>query len=320
MSKTLGGLFGSKATPVQTSYTPTGFESLPEFGKKAFEQGVLRAQGISQSPDIFAPTDFTADQQRAFDLARMGYQNVDPNTFNQQVAMFSNPFEAQVIAGLEQDINRQGRGLLSDLGADATQAGAFGSTRQGVAQAETIRGLADVFANQAANVRSQNFQSAADRAIQNIATQNALKSQQMSDLATMGGLQQAQATQVKQAPLEAINYLLQAAQGLPTGGGSTGSQLRENTGFLQRLGSASSGIAALGGFLSDRNAKENIKFVGKQNGHNIYEFNYIGLPDKRFIGVMAQEVMKTYPEAVSESNGLLRVNYDKIGVTMREAA
>lgn len=249
MGKMIGSLFGSKATPVVTSQTPTGFQSLPEFGQKAFEQGVLRAQDISQNPDIFAPTAFTPDQQAAFELARAGYQDVDPSTFNQQIAMFSNPFEAQVIAGLEEDINRQGRGLLSDLGADASQAGAFGSTRQGVAQAETIRGLADVFANQAANVRSQNYSSAADRAIQNIATQNALKSQQMSDLATMGGLIQAQNTQTQQAPLDAINYLLQAAQGLPTGGGTTGSQLRENAGFLQRLGRASNGLATIGGFL-----------------------------------------------------------------------
>ena len=73
----------------------------------------------------------------------------------------------------------------------------------------------------------------------------------------------------------------------------------------------------MGGFLSDKKAKENITYIGKENGHNIYEFNYIGLPNDRFIGVMAQEVLETHPEAVSKEDGFLRVNYNDIGVTMR---
>jgi hypothetical protein len=320
MGNVVGGLFGSKATPVQTSQSPTGFNTLPEFGKKAFEEGVARATTLSEDPSLFAPAGFNQDQLSSFDLARLGYQNLDPATFNEQLAMFSNPFEDQVIAGLESDINRQGRGLLSDIDSGATGAGAFGSTRQGVVEAETIRGLADVFANQAANVRSQNFQSAADRAIGNIATQNNLQSQQMQDLASIGGLQQAQATQERQAPLDAVEFLLQAAQGLPTGGGTTGSALRNNPGLFSRLGSSQKGISTalgIGSILSDKSAKENIIHVGKENGHNIYEFNYIGLPNDRFIGVMAQEVAEIHPEAVSEEDGFLRVNYDDIGVTMR---
>jgi len=318
--KSIGNLFGSKATPVQTSQTPTGFQSLPDFGQAAFKDAVTRAQGISADPSIFAPTDFNADQLSAMEMARQGYQNLTPDVFNQQVGMFSNPFEEQVIRGLEQDVRRTGQGLLSDIGAGATAAGGFGGIRQAVGEAETIRGLTDVFANQAANVRSGNFQSAADRAISNIGTQNQLKQQQMMDLEGIGALQQAQATQVQQSPLQAIEFLLSAAQGLPTGGGNTGSQLRENPGFLSRLGNASGGIAAMGALLSDRNAKENIEHVGTENGYNVYEFNYIGLPEKRFIGVMAQEVMQEYPEAVSEKDGFLRVNYDMIGVNMREVA
>jgi len=68
---------------------------------------------------------------------------------------------------------------------------------------------------------------------------------------------------------------------------------------------------------SDRNLKENIVPVGKENGHHIYEFNYIGKPE-RYIGVMAQEVQETHPEAVGERDGYLTVNYDAIGVKMRQ--
>lgn len=69
---------------------------------------------------------------------------------------------------------------------------------------------------------------------------------------------------------------------------------------------------------SDRRIKENIVHIGEENGYPIYEFNYLGAPDKRFIGVMAQDVQEIMPEAVVEQDGILRVYYDKIGVTMRE--
>ena len=68
-------------------------------------------------------------------------------------------------------------------------------------------------------------------------------------------------------------------------------------------------------FLSDAKAKENIKPVGTKNGLNIYEFNYLGQPT-RWRGVIAQEVMKTRPDAVRERNGVLSVNYDALGIAM----
>jgi hypothetical protein len=70
---------------------------------------------------------------------------------------------------------------------------------------------------------------------------------------------------------------------------------------------------------SDINLKENIKKVGEENGFNLYEFNYIGKPDKRFIGVMAQEVQEIMPDAVAEIGGYLAVDYGKIGLEMRDA-
>jgi len=72
-------------------------------------------------------------------------------------------------------------------------------------------------------------------------------------------------------------------------------------------------------FASDARIKENIEPIGQENGFNVYEFNYIGKPDK-YIGVMAQEVEKINPDAVVEINGVKHVNYDMIGVKMREVA
>lgn len=84
--------------------------------------------------------------------------------------------------------------------------------------------------------------------------------------------------------------------------------------FLGAAGQAG-GIGAL---FSDRRLKENIKFVGVENNFPIYSFNYINVPEATYIGVMAQDVERIMPEAVFETEGYKKVNYDMIGVKMRE--
>ena len=52
------------------------------------------------------------------------------------------------------------------------------------------------------------------------------------------------------------------------------------------------------------------------SGFNLYDFSYIGQPEV-WRGVMAQEVLKTHPEAVSTgSNGFLAVDYGMLGLKM----
>lgn len=87
--------------------------------------------------------------------------------------------------------------------------------------------------------------------------------------------------------------------------------------FGQLLGTAGQiGMA----YFSDERLKTNIAPIGQENGHDVYEFSYRGDDSgKRYIGVLAQEVMATNPDAVTEVEGFLAVNYDKIGVKFREA-
>ena len=68
----------------------------------------------------------------------------------------------------------------------------------------------------------------------------------------------------------------------------------------------------LGGWLSDRRAKRDIKKIGTlDNGLPIYKFRYLG-SDLVHVGLMADEVEAVAPEAVSVGPlGLKRVNYDK---------
>lgn len=91
--------------------------------------------------------------------------------------------------------------------------------------------------------------------------------------------------------------------------------------FASLLGAgATLGAAAIGKY-SDRRLKTGIELVGRdaRTGLNIYEFEYIG-SDKRFRGVMADEVLGVKPEAVIVMpNGYKAVNYTAIGIQMTTA-
>lgn len=76
---------------------------------------------------------------------------------------------------------------------------------------------------------------------------------------------------------------------------------------------ANIGGLALGGFFSDVRLKENIVEVGKlPSGLPVIEWNYRGIPTK-FIGVRAQDALKTHPEAVTlDASGFYKVDYSKV--------
>ena len=84
-------------------------------------------------------------------------------------------------------------------------------------------------------------------------------------------------------------------------------------GLLGGLGSALGSFA--GSKFSDVRLKENITPAGEKNGFNLYDFNYIGEPE-RYRGVMAQEVAETMPEAVTINDGYLMVDYSLLGFDM----
>lgn len=81
------------------------------------------------------------------------------------------------------------------------------------------------------------------------------------------------------------------------------------------LGQAIAAGTRGGGGGSDRNIKENIEYLGLENGVPIYAFNYIGEPE-RYKGVMAQDILAIMPKAVYMENGYLAVNYDMLGIKM----
>ena len=90
--------------------------------------------------------------------------------------------------------------------------------------------------------------------------------------------------------------------------------------FWSILGGAGNAATMGGGMMagakSDERLKTDIKKIGvSEKGINIYEFRYKKNPNHKFIGVIAQELLEDFPEAViMEKDGYYSVNYDLIDV------
>lgn len=316
-------LFGSKSRPVTQ---PTTFETLPGFGRQAFQQAVEAGQEIPTS--AFAPAGLTGQQQAALSTLEGGLQPFTPEQFQTQLSTFQDPFEEQVVQSALADLQRTGRGVLSDIGAGASAAGGFGGTRQALLEAELGRSLGQEAGALSGRLRSQGFQAATQRALENLARPLDVA----GNLFQLGETQRGIQTQQQLAPVAQAQFLSNLARGLPTGGGQTTFQGGQ-TGILGDVGrfagglgglaeglGGAAGLAKIGSGLlafSDHRLKENIKPVGRSKGHNIYEFNYKGQPE-RYRGVMAHEVFLENPEAVQEIGGYLTVDYNAIGLEMEQ--
>ena len=115
--------------------------------------------------------------------------------------------------------------------------------------------------------------------------------------------------QAQTGPIDAINNYLSLTSNLGSQFGTSASTAQNNPGLMGMLGGGVQGLGLLS-MLSDRRAKENIRRVGQtDSGLAIYIYNYIGnaMPQ---MGVMAQEVEKVLPDAVSmRPDGFKQVNY-----------
>lgn len=291
-----GGSEGS-----QQSSSQQGFRDLPPEIQNAFKDLAVQAQGFlpgnnSQTSGMFTPIGQTAGETQAINATNAGFAPTSSSIKN-DMSMQMNPYDTFVI----DEINRQSQGANSILQKNMSTAGQFGSNRQ-------FLGANDIDLsrlNQIGTFKQGQFNTAMNNAL------TTLPQQRASDAAAqmgVGGFQRNLNAQTQQAPVNALAAISSILGVLPTNSGQSSSS-GSNSGSNWNFGFNS----------SDRNIKENIKKMGKENGFNVYEFNYVGNP-KRYVGVMAQEVEKTRPDAVREFDGIKHVNYSMIGVDFREVA
>ena len=105
---------------------------------------------------------------------RVAAADFSPTDFRQ----FMDPYTEDVIATTQADIARQGAMQQNQLAAGAVGAGAFGGSRQGIAQGEIARNVMDQQARTGAQLRSQGFQQAQNLAQQ--AAQQQLRQAQLT--------------------------------------------------------------------------------------------------------------------------------------------
>ena len=145
-------------------------------GVGAFQRGISGDQPMldAQGSPLFVTADgrFTADPSQAgLDPSGQPMQAMqggigattgayDPTNYTS----FYDPFVTEVITNVETDINRQADVERQRIGGAAVQAGAFGGSRQAVAEQELARNAAQQIADTSARLRSAAFTGAQQQA------------------------------------------------------------------------------------------------------------------------------------------------------------
>lgn len=293
-----------------------------------------------------------ASELNAADAAYSGAPQVESASLLDNLSSYYNPFKDQILNPVLSDYDTQAGKTRAAQAAQAGASGAFRGARQGLKEAATegelARGrastegglLKDMFntstslANSDAQRRqeasSANASNALSRASGLTALGNSRNAQEVADTGLLAGLGQTQQQlddKQRQAPLNyagVIEGLLNGLNPQLFTGSSTnasGTQTGNSTttenggigGFLAPILAAAAQGAAGAAVMSDRRLKRDIVKLGtRPDGIGVYAFRYLWSKALQ-IGVMAQEVLRVKPEAVSVTpSGFFAVDYGKL--------
>ena len=101
------------------------------------------------------------------------------------LSAYQNPYQQDVIDASLADLERSRQMMLNNQAGEATKAGAFGGSRQGVYEAETNRAFADQVAKTTAGLNAANFNQAQQAAMAN-QNLNMNAANSLSNLANLG--------------------------------------------------------------------------------------------------------------------------------------
>ena len=196
------------------------FASPTSAGMQQVGQGASAIQGAS----TYQPT-MAAGQQ----ADRSAIQNLQAQSGAQNMSQYMNPFQQDVVDVALGDIERSRQMQQMQGAAQAQRAGAFGGSRQGVAEALTNEAALREAGRTAAGLRSQGFEFAAGMGQQDAARQ--LQAQSANQGVDMS-LEQANAQLRQQADLANQQAGLQGSQQRM----QAGSQLADVGALTQNLG------------------------------------------------------------------------------------
>lgn len=263
---------------------------------------------------------------------------------------------SQIQAATRGDVDKFGSQAIQNR-QNEYNAGGFGSSSQILADAKNNKALDDRIADVSSNMRNAAYQQGlvmsqgvlnqnlnnylqgvsgiGNAANQNFTmagnmpglytNQNSIQKQiaDMNLLAEQGKI--ADATGQRDYMLELLgkySSIVNPVAGMGgTSTGTTTSPQRGSSMFDKVLGAGQAAASIYQAF-SDRRLKSDIKQVGNIGGHNIYTWNWNKEANKLGLkgsskGVIAQEVMKSNPDAVTlDNSGYYKVNYSAIGVNV----
>ena len=219
-------------------------------GGAAQPQQVQQPQPMGAGPNVYNQSAGAYTGALQGTQAAMGYQPQQVNTgfgyTPQQVNAgqavggintYMNPYTQQVIDTSMADLERQRQTQMNALGAQATAAGAFGGSRQGVAEAQTNQGFAQQGGQLASQLRQQGFNTALGASQQDIA--NAMQANLANQQAGGRAAEFGQSTGL-QAALANQQAGLQGAQQRMGAAGQLGNLSSVGFGFGQQIGATQS--------------------------------------------------------------------------------
>lgn len=288
-------------------------EQYQDFAPVAQEIMGLQMQAQQQQMDQAA--DYYDYQQSTFRPLEQGLvqraQEMDTEAYRQQQAAQASAAAARAFSTSDA-MNRR---AMAARGVNPASGAARGASNATGLQQAAMRAQAMTGARQAAEDRATAAQYQAAGLGRGLATNSLAAFQGATGAGTAAGNMGMAAGNQYQAGL--------------AGAGSTFGQMASTQASLygqkmgiqaEMLGTAlGAGTAAA---FSDRRLKTNIEKVGadENTGLTLYSFNYIESvgQDGTFIGVLADEVMEDYPEAVLVmDNGYYAVDYDKLGIELQ---
>ena len=195
-----------------------------------------------------------------------GVSQLGPQGYQQ----YMSPYMDEVLGQSLQDLQRQADIERQRIGSAAIQSGAFGGSRQAVAEQELQRNVADTFAKQSAQLRAQAFESAQDRAqqagelfgklgLQQAALGESAQAAQQRDvgmLSQLGGMEQQQqqaeidaqrATSLERQfePYQRIGFMSDIFRGVPSTTSTLTSTTSPSPSMISQIGGIGMGIAGL---------------------------------------------------------------------------
>lgn len=257
-------------------------------------------------------------------MTMAGSQSVGQLT-PEQINKYQNPYTQAVADTTFNNLRQQQSQEMQGATGNAIRAGAFGGDRSGLVAANLARQQQQGTAQAMAPIYQQGYQSAVQTAQgqQAVTAADLARLQQGGQqIAGLGSGAQGAALQGAQAQLAAGQTQQQTDQ---AGKAALYNQFLQEQGYpfqiAQFLANIAMGTGALsgsttttqapGGFFSDERLKENVKKIGETNdGQPIYKYNYKGEPRTQ-IGLIAQDVEKSHPEAVGHQQGYKTVDYDR---------